>query len=172
MADQEFRFVGGEMHGDTRVFSGTAWMAPVTDANPDKPLSEQVEIAYEQRAFGSIQDARGKLQLDVMLDVQLVRRIDRDPQDAEVAWALLDAFFADLPGAHGQRMQHHAVRRALVEAQAALKRARRALPKECHGSTEGTLAWFAENGIDRIKHALNVLDDPPPKERTDGSAVV
>lgn len=163
MADQEFRFVGGDMHSETRVFGGTAWLGfPSGRPDLDKPLSPQAEVVYTQRAFGSVSEARGKLQLDVMLDVELARRVERDPQDAQVAWTLLDAFFADLPGARtGERMHHAAVRRAFREALSALKRARRALPKECRGHVEGTAAWYAENGIARIQHALDCLDEVP-----------
>lgn len=158
----EYRFVGGDLHGQIRVFGGEVWRTFPGGADIDKPLQRQMEVAYEQRAFGSNRgEDEPNLRIDVMLDVGLCRALDADPKDAGVAWALLDAFFPDFPGARqlgaGVVFQQ-AARRGLTEAMAALKRARRALPKV---PTEPRSAWaahFADNGVDRLKIALDRLD--------------
>lgn len=167
MPSQELRFVGGEKHGEA-VFTAASEMIGYEGDTLDEKLAGKRVTTYVMRSFGSPErESRPfPLRIDVLLSSELAEIADGDPRSARLAWELLDAFMIDLPGARQPnegRMHLHAVRRAFREAQAALKRARRALPKNPRGQVEGAAAWYAENGATRCGHALNALDGQPPE---------
>lgn len=176
MANREYRFVGGERHGQIYWHPGSEAIG--FDEPPDLslPLRDQATVQYVERSFGSagIPDTRPfALRMDVMLHVKLAQALDADPRDPDVAWQILDAFFIDLPGSRrtprDEAVDFRSVRVAFGEAMSALKRARKALPKEVAKGTPSRVAWaifYADNGVTRIKHALEKLDEQPATDTT------
>lgn len=167
----EYRLVGGDRHGEVVTSEATFVYAPIKpevfkaalDAIPPVIDKSRMVVAYRVASFGSKREAGPDMRLDVMLSSDLHDEAARDPRSEMVAWALLDAFMVDIPNARpvGERGSAARSRRGVIEARAALTRARRALPKAPEGTLSAASTVIAQ-GISRCDSAIEWLEGRDP----------
>lgn len=163
---QEYRFVGGKRHGQVELLEDARelYESPTPEilkswvADGEIPSPQSAVVTYRRASFGSSHTRA--LRLDVMLAEELNVLLAGDPRHPDVAWAVLDAFMIDIPNARAadEKSSMARCKRAIIEARAALKRARFALPKVAVGLTENAVAWFVEDATARCDMALDHAD--------------